>query len=161
MDFSIVDHKVGNYVIYYIDCSPICDADGVAITSPILAAHAPITLTSIYPNATFDKATKVIIRLTSDKFNNGNVSSRVIYIFTAVLSPRDTTTDADAGYVLSNPTSMLLCEDVNVTSVDVFAVVNGVEIPVDDYHIQLCSAEQPKSHKSISKKILTKIKRKI
>ncbi|SME64907.1 Hypothetical protein FSTVST1_222 [Faustovirus ST1] len=164
MDFSVVEHRISNYVIYYIDAEPICDADGVAITSPLKAAHSPITLTSVYPNPTFNKASKVIIRLISDKFTNGVLSSKVIYIFTACLtlnSETDFTSETITPYTLINPTSMVLHEDLNITSVNVFAVIDDVETPVHDYHIQLCSTEQPLIQKTTSKKILTKIQRKV
>jgi len=163
MDFSVVEHRISNYVIYYIDAEPICDADGVAITSPLKAAHSPITLTSVYPNPTFNKASKVIIRLISGKFTNGVLSSKVIYIFTAGLTVNNEseTGETITPYTLINPTSMVLHEDLNITSVNVFAVIDDVETPVYDYHIQLCSTEQPLIQKTTSKKILTKIQRKV
>ncbi|QJX72520.1 hypothetical protein F-S17_0254 [Faustovirus] len=157
METSIVKLNVCGYALYYLDSPKIEHANTPA---PMMAAEGPFEIAYIHPNDTFERATHVIVQITSDRTDaNGVFVGRVIYVW-AVDTAKDTAT---GDIQLSNATKMELADDINVSHVSVTAVIDDKGFNVPEYNIQLRSRHSPIAPATTTctgRKKLTKIKRK-
>lgn len=133
MNFSVIEHPISGFIIYYIDSPAILDDKQEPQRAAVKSHLGAVTIASVYPNETFDKASRVIVRLSSDTIVGAKVTSRVVWILRSDIIKNDDASE----YTLVNSTPMQTVAELTISSVDVLAMIDGVETPVDNYHIQL------------------------
>jgi hypothetical protein len=157
METSVVKRSVCGYQIYYID-SPKITTTEANVPADIVAAEGPFEIAYIHPNDNIDRASQVILQITGDRFIDDIFVGRVIYVWTVNII-KDPTTGV---YELVDASKMNLTDDLNVSHINVTAVVNGIGVNVPEYNIQLrsrCTETCEQRTESCRKKLI-KISRK-